>query len=123
MRQLSKRAELNPKFTKRIELLIKQLKFNSIMHKKHEHKVKTKKDKRSVVNRTKRNINRIEQDVQSLTDRNSRLRKKLQENLEDKRKLSYYLQELKEAWEIAKGEHPINKRIDQIKQENEKFKG
>ena len=118
---LSKRtAKISEILVDRIEATIKQLKFNDKLHPKHEHKLKNK-DKDKLPARTKRYLQNVEQEINLIDRSNTKLRKNLQENLEEKKELKYHLDKLKEAWDVFQGKHPLQKDLEKVLEENKTY--
>jgi septal ring factor EnvC (AmiA/AmiB activator) len=116
--KLSKRANIDSSVASRVTDLVKQLKFNHVLHDNHKLKVQPEKKQRTL-NRAKRILEKLEQQIGELKDKNKKIRKQLKENDADKKELSYYIRELKEALDFARGQHPIQEALRSIKEENE----
>lgn len=122
MNFLSKRiAQFDSKMVNRIETMVKQLRYNDHMHDDHEHKIHDADEHDRVANKAKRYIDKLEDEFSDLSATNSRMRAKLKENLEKRKELKYYIDQLKQAWDSFNGKHPMQKDIEQIKKENSKY--
>lgn len=122
MQKLSKRAKLDPKITEKVKDLVKQLKFNSVLHDRHDLKV-TPENKKKILNRATRLIRKLERQFQELGSQNAELRRQLKENTTDRKDMQYNLRELQDAADFARGRHPVQEALRSIKEENEKYEG
>lgn len=119
---LSKRtAQLEDNIINRIETMVKQLRFNDLLHSKHEHKVKNSEDHDRVANKAKRYIDRLVNDLDNLDNENKKMREKVKKNLEDRKEIKYYLNRLRESWDFYNGKHLDQEDVRKIEKENEKY--
>lgn len=121
LRVLSKRVKrLTDSKIQDIEKMVKQLKFNDVLHPAHSDKI-DKSSQDAVAERACGYAKKMENSVSRLNEENRELRKTLKENLENKKEFEYYLQKLKEACDLFRGKHPLNEDLRQIHKENSEY--
>ena len=60
----------------------------------------------------------IEQDLEKLNKRNRKIRKELKKNTTERKELQHYVDQLREAWELFQGDHPLLEDLKSLHEEN-----